>query len=86
MSALLDRFVRWPMKLASMTVKLLRVAVPLCCLLTAATALAHPGHGSAPPESVSHYVAEPVHVWPLAIVAIAVIGAVGAFERHRRRR
>ena len=43
---------------------------------SAVTALAHPGHGSTPPDSAEHYVAEPVHaVWIVAgFVAVVLTG------------
>ncbi len=42
----------------------------------ASAVLAHGGHGSTPPSSLTHYVIEPLHVAqalaPLALVAVSV--------------
>ena len=50
----------------------------LCAGLCGTPALAHPGHGSTPPESVEHYVVEPVHSLPMgmAIGATFMAGIV----------
>ncbi|MCA9074324.1 MAG: hypothetical protein R3B91_14635 [Planctomycetaceae bacterium] len=34
--------------------------------------LAHPGHGTTDPQSVTHYVGEPVHALPLVLIVVAV--------------
>ena len=39
----------------------------LCAGFWGITALAHPGHGSTPPDSVEHYVVEPVHSLPMGV-------------------
>lgn len=42
----------------------------ICCLLvfTANTAVAHPGHGASPPESVFHQLTEPLHSWKFLLI------------------
>ncbi|MEZ6067614.1 MAG: hypothetical protein R3B90_18325 [Planctomycetaceae bacterium] len=47
-------------------------------LLLIGTVFGHAGHGVTPPESVTHYVVEPTHGWPL----LAIIGLL-AFAAHR---
>ncbi|MEZ6148436.1 MAG: hypothetical protein R3B91_24000 [Planctomycetaceae bacterium] len=45
----------------------------LSCALSAAPVLAHPGHGTTDPQTVTHYAVEPVHVMPwLATVVVGV--------------
>ncbi|MBX3162680.1 MAG: hypothetical protein KF773_42355 [Deltaproteobacteria bacterium] len=58
-----------------------RIALVLSLVVPSA-ALAHPGHGSTPPESWTHYLTEPVHV---GLAAIALIAAAAAWRRLRRR-
>lgn len=48
-----------------------------------ATLLAHPGHGTTPPETVQHYAFEPVHALPVLVVAAAIV--VGMVARRSRR-
>jgi hypothetical protein len=46
-------------------------------------AWAHPGHGATEPDSVQHYLLEPLHV-VMIVAAIAAIGGAIAFWRSRR--
>lgn len=50
-----------------------------------AALLAHPGHGSTAPESLSHYAFEPVHLLPVAALfaAAGVVWAVRSWKRSR---
>lgn len=49
-----------------------------------ATALAHPGHGSAAPDSLAHYFLDPVHASVFAVVAsLAIVTTIG-WRRRRR--
>jgi hypothetical protein len=59
----------------------LRVMVVLPSL--AATALAHPGHGTTDPHTVSHYIAEPLHVAPLLVFVAAAVGLSLLAARRR---
>jgi hypothetical protein len=47
-------------------------------LLSAIPCAAHPGHGTTAPDSIEHYVAEPLHGWPLAVMAAVALAAVWA--------
>ena len=51
----------------------------------AATAAAHPGHGVTDANSVTHYVAEPLHAVPWVAAAGALIGCL-AWRLLRARR
>ena len=72
---------RRPLRLA------INLATGLATLASAATAWAHPGHGTTDAGQVEHYVAEPIHAAPLAatLAALAVLAAVGvtAYRLHR---
>lgn len=46
---------------------------------------AHPGHGTTPPESVRHYVLEPVHGLPLLVLVGAVVAVSLAHQWQRKR-
>jgi hypothetical protein len=45
--------------------------------------IAHPGHGSTPPEAVEHYVFEPVHAAPVIALVLACLAV--AIVRWKRR-
>jgi hydrogenase/urease accessory protein HupE len=61
-----------------------RCIAVLATLSAAATAQAHPGHGTTNPDSASHLL-EPVHfVTLLAVVSFA--GLLGGFLLHKRRK
>jgi hypothetical protein len=45
-----------------------------CTVLAPGLAIAHPGHGTTAPESVQHYVLEPVHAVPVVILLVAIGG------------
>jgi len=59
-------------------------AVLLWAAAPAATAAAHPGHGSTDAGSLLHYLAEPAHL----LVALAALATAALLERvaSRRRR
>jgi hypothetical protein len=46
---------------------------------------AHPGHGTTPPDSVRHYVVEPVHGLPLLLLVGAVVTVSLAYQWQRKR-
>jgi hypothetical protein len=56
-------------------------------LAFAVPALAHPGHGSselsADPQSMVHYLTEPVHAVVILSAVALVLVAAGWFARHR---
>ncbi|MBX3437017.1 MAG: hypothetical protein KF861_05975 [Planctomycetaceae bacterium] len=55
----------------------------------AGTSQAHPGHGTTDPQTVAHYLTEPVHLAPLmAVVAVsaAAISLLAARNRQTRHR
>jgi hypothetical protein len=52
-------------------------------LLTAGELAAHPGHGTTAPESVEHYVFEPLHAAP--VIALLAGCALAVVIRKRRR-
>ena len=54
--------------------------------LTSAPALAHPGHGHGDGHSLLHYLSSPEHVWPLALLLVALVGVGGWLWRRSRRR
>ena len=56
-------------------------AALIAALGFAATALAHPGHGTIPPEQPAHYL-EPVHVLPVLLIGLG--GAAFAWRRSQR--
>ncbi|MFO1094273.1 MAG: hypothetical protein U0992_13345 [Planctomycetaceae bacterium] len=56
-------------------------AASIVTLGSAAAALAHPGHGTIPPEQPAHYL-EPVHVLPVLLIGLGV----AAFARRRSQR
>lgn len=45
--------------------------------------LAHPGHGSTEPSSITHFVLEPVHAVPLVVLGVLTVG-MALFVRRRR--
>lgn len=48
--------------------------------------LAHPGHGTTDPQTVTHYAVEPMHVLPwLAVLVITVLTITLASRLHRHR-
>lgn len=53
--------------------------------LGAAAADAHPGHGATPPDSLRHYVLEPVHGLPLLLLVAAVVAVTGLHHWQRKR-
>ncbi len=55
----------------------------LFCLPSAV--LAHPGHGTTAPETVSHYVAEPVHVAPLLAIVVIIVAGISLLVARLRR-
>lgn len=59
--------------------------VAALCSLVPATAFAHPGHGHTDPDSWQHYLTEPVHVIPLALLAAIVIVAIMGLRARVRR-
>lgn len=61
------------------------MVVAALCSLVPATAFAHPGHGHTDPDSWQHYLTEPVHVIPLALLAAIAIVAVMAVRSRVRR-
>lgn len=52
---------------------------------SAATVLAHPGHGVTDPETPAHYVLEPVHAIPVLLLVAACV-MVGIRRRAANRR
>lgn len=64
-----------------------RIILLAAVLLLGAGSLvrAHPGHGTTPPESVRHYVLEPVHGLPLLVLVGAVVAVSLAYEWQRKR-
>ncbi len=64
--------------------RILHLAVALV-LLDGALVSAHPGHGTTPPESVRHYVLEPVHGLPLLLLVGAVVAVSLAYQWQRKR-
>jgi hypothetical protein len=66
------RMVRWT-----------RLFVFASLLCSASTLVAHPGHGTTAPDTVEHYVFEPVHAIPVVVLVAAI--AVGVVVRRRRR-
>lgn len=54
-------------------------------LLRGSLLWAHPGHGTTPPESVRHYVLEPVHGLPLLGLVAAVVAVSLAYQWQRKR-
>lgn len=63
---------------------LARSLCSLAAALAPATAFAHPGHGATDPESVTHYLADPLHAAVLGIVvAPVIVTAVGLLRRRR---
>jgi hypothetical protein len=48
-----------------------------------AAAFAHPGHGSTEPTSVSHFLLEPVHAVPLAVITLAAVCGTLLLRRRR---
>ncbi len=57
-------------------------AAVLTALALPAAAFAHPGHGTTPPDSVSHYVFEPIHALPIVVLVTAIV--VVYFLRRRK--
>jgi hypothetical protein len=54
----------------------MRALLPVVALnVLSAAAFAHPGHGSSEPASASHFLLEPVHAVPLAVIAIVAASA-----------
>ncbi len=47
--------------------------------------LAHAGHGTTPPDTVSHYVAEPVHVAPLLAIVVVIVAGISLLVARLRR-
>ncbi len=45
-------------------------------LLSPAVALAHPGHGVLPGNSLWHWLCEPLHAAPLAVGALVAVAAL----------
>ena len=62
-----------------------RTLLAAVCTLVPATAFAHPGHGHTDPDSLAHYLTEPVHAIPLALAAAFVIIAVAGWRIRARR-
>ena len=59
------------------------LAALVCCC--PATLLAHPGHGTTEPETISHYALEPIHLLPVAVL-IAATGIVWGLRYWNRSR
>lgn len=62
----------------------LRSLFTLAATLAPATAMAHPGHGSTDPESLSHYLTDPLHASVLGLALGLVIACSIGWRRHRR--
>ena len=63
--------------------KIIRVVFGLIgILLTPATLLAHPGHGSENPLSPGHYLANQEHFLPFAFTVVAVFAAMFAYRSY----
>ncbi|WP_019625245.1 hypothetical protein [Thioalkalivibrio sp. ALJT] len=65
---------------------IVRSVVSTFLVLTSAPALAHPGHGHGEGHSLLHYLSSPEHVWPLALLLVALVGLGGWLWRRSRRR
>ena len=63
----------------------IRALLAAVCTFVPATAFAHPGHGHTDPDSLAHYVTEPVHAIPLALATAFVIIAVAGWRIRARR-
>lgn len=53
-------------------------------LFVSGTALAHSGHGGTEPDSISHYLLEPLHVAAAATAVVAVVAFAAYRVRARR--
>jgi hypothetical protein len=65
--------------------KIDRILFTILGTMLPATALAHPGHGeSIGSNNLLHYLAEPEHGIPIAVMALAMIAAKMAWGRSTR--
>ena len=54
-----------------------------CLLAMGDVAWAHSGHGTTSPDTVTHYVIEPVHALPILLVGAGILAARQLVRRNR---
>jgi hypothetical protein len=63
----------------------MRLPAFLAVLLSPSLALAHPGHGALPGDSLSHWIADPLHAGAVATAVVLTLVAARALMAPRAR-